>query len=509
MYLPGVGASGAYLLAGGAFLALALAGGYGLLRRLGAGASIALVASAAFLLTPTVLGLRAFGGTFFGFALLPAYAWVDLVAFDAIGRSRGRALVLAVVGYGLVKTGALFMDGYSFVAANLVSVALLVSWLVTAQAPARRRIGVVAAFAVTNLAALGLYMLYVPGTYEPNPIEIFRAMGLDVVTLIAPTEWNWSAAKLNYTSDHRDLWGDGTNSAYNYVGFACLALALAYLARGPRRPAALALAAAGLIAFVLAIGPSVKFDDAKPVTSGPISSVSYLMPADNAVVDLPWASAFTKLPGLKAMRATYRWYAVTRLALIVLAALALTALLRRGGRWRWAALALAALGIVELMPNVPLSTSTARAHHRQISAMQSSAGAEVRSATRSGERAFFLNYDGTHNDFIANYLASSADLRAYNAGGDKNALLAAEHWPPEISPLSAADVDPDAVDRAFAAGRLDVVIAPFFHLRWSSYAWPPTTADRTASAKAFARVLADPRFEIDRHRWIATIRPAS
>jgi hypothetical protein len=509
MYLPGVDAGGAYLLASAIFLAIALAGGYALLRRLGAGPLVALGAATAFLLAPTVLGLRSFGGTFFGFALLPAYAYADLLAFDAVGRARGRALVLAVLGYGAVKTAALFMDGYSFIAANLVSAALLVSWLLSADATARRRVGAVALFLLANLVALALYTLYVPGTYEPNPIEIFRAMGLDVVTLVAPTEWNWTAAKLNYASDHRDLWGDGTNSAFNYVGFVCVALAVVYLLTRPRQPAALGLAAAGLVALVLALGPSLKLDDAKPPASGPITFQSYLMPEGQAVADLPWAKVFTALPGLESMRATYRWYAVTRLALIVLAALAIAALLRAGGRRRWLALALAAIGLIELLPNVPLYTQTARAHHRQIAAMQGSAGAEVRDATRSGERAFFLNYDGTHNDFLANYLAASADLRAYNAGGDKNSILATGQWPPEVGALAAANVNADALAQAFEAGNLDVVVAPFFHLRWSSYAWPPAPADRTGAEKAFAPMLRDPRFEVDRRRWIATIRPAS
>ena len=507
MYLPGVGAPGAFLIGGSIFLAVALAGGYGLLRRLGVGHLVALVGAAVFLLTPTVLGLRSFGGTYFGFALLPAYAYVDLLVFDRLGRGRGRTLGLALAGYCAVKTGALFMDGYSFVASNLVSAALLLTSLLGAGLTIRRRLGLVGAFVFANLVAVGLYALYVPGTYEENPIEIFRAMGLDVATLFGPTEWSWTAAKLNYTSTYRDLWGDRTNAMYNYVGFVCLGLAVAYLARRPRHPAALGLAAAGLVALVLALGPSLKFNDAMPPASGPVTFEFYLMPKGQAVADLPWAGAFTGLPGLKAMRATYRWYAVTRLALIALAALAIAALLARGGRWRWAAVALAGLAIVELLPNVPLYTSTARAHHRQIAAMQSSAGAEVRDATRSGERAFFLNYDGTHNDFIANYLASAADLRAYNAGGDKNSVLAAAQWPAEIAPLATPDVNGDALAGAFAAGRLDVVVVPFFHLRWQSYAWPPTPAEQSKAEKAFAPLLRDPRFEVDRRRWIATIRP--
>ena len=507
MYLPGVGASGANMLAAATFDAVALAGGYGLMRRLGAGRIVALGAGAAFLLTPTIIGLRPFGGTFFGFALLPAYAYADLIVLAAIGRGGKQTVALAVTGYSVVKTAALFMDGYSFVASNLVSALLVLTWVLSSGVSYRRRAVGVAAFVLANILALALYMLYVPGAYDASPIEMYRSMGLDVVTLIVPTEWVWPAAKLNYTGDHRELWGDGTNSAFNYLGVICLGLAIAYVARRPRLPSAVAIATAGVVALILAVGPALKINDARPSAAGLPTYQSYLMPKGDAFADLPWAGVFTAAPGLKSMRATYRWFAVTRLALIVLAALTIDALLRRRGLWRWAALVVAALAIVELMPNVPLYASTARAHHRQITAMQSSAGAEVRAATRSGEQAFLLNYDGTHNDYLANYLASAADLRAYNAGGDKNAALAAAHWPTEIAPLGAAVVKGDAVERAFASGRLDVIIAPLFHLRWSSYAWPPPRGDRAQANKAFAPLLADRRFRIDRRRWIVTVRP--
>ena len=199
-----------------------------------------------------------------------------------------------------------------------------------------RALGAVA-FTLANLVAVAVYSLYVPADYETNPIGIFRSMGLDLITLVVPTEPVWPAAKLNYAGVHSELWGDGSNSAYNYVGFAGLVLAGVCLGSRSRRPEALALAVAGLVAFVLALGPSLKIDESRPAPGGLPTFESYLMPEGVATADLPWDGLFTAVPGINSMRATYRWYGVTRFAVVVLAGLAVTQLLPLGGRWRWIA----------------------------------------------------------------------------------------------------------------------------------------------------------------------------
>jgi len=64
------------------------------MRRLGAGRLVALGTAAAYLLTPTMMGLRGFGGTFTGYTLLPAYALTDLLAIEAVERRRGKPLAV-------------------------------------------------------------------------------------------------------------------------------------------------------------------------------------------------------------------------------------------------------------------------------------------------------------------------------------------------------------------------------------------------------------------------------
>jgi hypothetical protein len=508
MYLPGVESSEAYTLAGAGFDALALAGGYGLMRMLGAGRVIALVTSLVYLVAPTVIGMQGFGGTFTGYTLLPTYAFVDLVVIRTVGRGIVRPIALALVCYAGVKTGALFLDGYSYVASNLVSALLWGAWATHSEARNRGTAIGLAGFAIANVVALAAYAYYVPGTYAQESLSVFRSMGLDAVTLVAPTESVWWSANFGLASDHSALWGDGTNSAYNYAGFASILLAISYVAGRPRERSAIAIGVAGLVALVLALGPSLKVDEVRPVETATQDYEDYLMP-EGVAADLPWGGLYTAVPGVNRMRATYRWFGVARLALIVLAGLAVARLLAGGSR-RGTVLVvvLGSLAVIELAPNLPLLTSRYSDNRDAVADVRATVGADLRQATRPGERAYFLTHDGHHNDYMVNYLAPHAELRAFNAGGDKNEELAREGWPAEVHALALPTVAADDVAKALEAQAVDVVIAPYFHPRLSSYSWPPGGEQVREAMLVFRPILEDRRFRVDRYPWFATVRLA-
>ena len=289
MYLPGVDSLGAFIAAQLVFDVVAVAGAYGLMRRLGAGPWISLGTAIAWASSPTVVGLEGFGGTWVGYVLLPAYALMDLFVMDAVTQRRGRRLGSVLVAYAGVRTGALFMDGYSFVASALVSGCLWLAWLLVPGTPARRRLAGVGSLAAANLVAVAVYSLYRPFAFTTEPIENFRAMGLDLMTLVTPSNYIWFASKLGIAADHRDLWGDASSAMYNYVGYVGLGLAAWYLFRNRRARVPVALAAAGAIALVLSLGPGLKLDVERT------SPNMYAMPPGQAP-ELPWAQAFVKLP---------------------------------------------------------------------------------------------------------------------------------------------------------------------------------------------------------------------
>ena len=482
MYLPGVDSLGAVIAAQLAFVALGMAGAYGLMRRMGAGPWVALGTATVWGISPTLIGLQGFGGTFAGYALLPAYAWLDLVVMDAVGARR--RLVPLLAAYVFVRTGALFMDGYSFVASGLVGVALWVAWLVPRGRP--RLLGL-AVLVGANLVAVVLYRLYVPLDYEVQPPELVRAMSLDLVTVLLPSNYIWFASKLGLEADHARLWGDTTNAMFNYAGFVGLALAAWYLVRHRRSPVPVALALAGVVALVLALGPVIKFDVVPPGGAG-----GYNMPA-SAAPALPWGSAIDDVPGIESIRATYRWFAVTRMALILLAGLAIAELARGPGRRRQVlAVVLAGVAVVEVLPTLPLFERVYRVHYEDRVAVRAEVVSDLDRATRDGERVFFLSYDGRHNDFLANYLAAATGLRAYNAGGDKNSVYAAKAWPPEVQALAAPSPPPEAVEQALRSGKVDVVVLPSFHLQENSSAWPPSPQQQAAAKQAFEPIASAP-----------------
>jgi len=124
------------------------------------------------------------------------------------------------------------------------------------------------------------------------------------------------------------------------------------------------------------------------------------------------------------------------------------------------------------------------------------------------KRVFFLNYYGVHNDWMVNSLASAASLRAFKAGGDKNVMAAFRRWPAEVQAMAQSGPTRDDVARAFRAGHTDVVIAPYFHLLHSTVIWPPPTSVSAQARRVFAPIVRDPRFQVERRRWFAAIRPA-
>jgi hypothetical protein len=117
-----------------------------------------------------------------------------------------------------------------------------------------------------------------------------------------------------------------------------------------------------------------------------------------------------------------------------------------------------------------------------------------------------LNYDGTHVDYLADYLAAGADLHAYNTGGDKNFLLSQRRWPPEVMALAKPIPTGEEVAAALRSGEVDVVLVPYFHLRLSAYVWPPTPEVRQQARASYAALLSDPRFAVLRRPWFATLR---
>lgn len=505
MRVSELGSGDAYTISAAVMLTVALFGGYALLRRLGSGRIVAIATAVVYLVSPTILGLRNFGGTFFGFALLPAYAAADLLMIESLQSRSRRSMFVIIPLFAAVRLFALFMDGYSFMASGLVSIFLWVDWGLRSRglSPWRRIAGLSLPLWVNALAVI-LYTLHASAHYGRPQLPVFRALGLDLVTLWLPRGATWFSQEIGWI-DRTVYWGDGSNYSFNYIGFACVLLVVLYLVFKPRCSRAIAIGAAGLVALVLALGPALKINEESPGREG---RERYYMP-EGLAPELPWSDMFTTVPGLSSMRATYRWFGVTRMALIVMAGLGVSALAGKGRLTRVTAATLGLVAVIELAPDYLRQAAVYRDGRTQMEAFSHEVQADLVKATDRGDRAFFLSYDGYHNDWLVNYLAPAAGLKTYNAGGDKNHALASQQWPPGVSALARTPGDADALEEAFESADLDVVVAPFFHPGRDAAHWPPSDEGRAAAEAEFSDLLTDSRFDVVRRPWFAVIVPRS
>ena len=217
--------------------------------------------------------------------------------------------------------------------------------------------------------------------------------------------------------------------------------------------------------------------------------------------------AIDDIPGIESIRATYRWFAVTRMALILLAGLAIAELARGPGRRRQVlAVVLAGVAVVEVLPTCRCSSASTAPTTTTASrcARRSSPTSTERRATASGRSSSATTVGTTTSSPTTSRRPHG--LRAYNAGGDKNSVYAARAWPPEVQAIAAPSPPPEAVEQALRSGKVDVVVLPSFHLQENSSAWPPSPQQQAAAKQAFEPIASAPGLDVRRYRWFTTVR---
>lgn len=494
-----------------AFFLLSFLALVALQRRLGVGTIISVLMAACFLNSPIVVGHAGIFSYDMGMLLLPGYVLVDLLLFGrhAPGRAPIRGgihMLLPAVGYTAVRTVSLFQDAYTAVMWVAISAVFLgfAVWRGLAAGRARQVGELALTWLISVGVAVGLYKTYVPGGAEFTvmPLDFFRAQGVDLVSLVVPSQRLWWAKALDVGVVRWDAYahyGDGLSVSCNYLGFTLLLPVLAYagwkLRRRPLRALQTIawhwapLLTVALLAFLVSLGPSIKIDDVRQgQPSGRIEFNDYLMPGDAATLTLPTEALFEIVPGIKNMRAIYRWIVVPQLILLLLFAAVAGRLWRRRPAL---ALILVALAVVELFPNPAELDGYARNRFRAYQAFNAQLVPEMRALLAPGSRVYFLSAE---NDILANYLAPVLDIETYNVGGDKNQIITAAQWPASIRALRARAVTLEGIGDGIAAaldsGDADVVVVPYFNLRWNAFVWPPVERDLAARRDALQPHLA-------------------
>jgi hypothetical protein len=461
-------------------------------RRLGVGWPISFITTATYLTSPYVLGHSQIFGHYIGVLMLPGYLLADYWFFGFFDRWRAwpgwARMTTVAVGYGSVHVIALFQDPYTAVMHAALSGTILifaVRRLVSRRAY-RPTVAVVCLWTLSMSVAIGLYEWHLPDgiQFGVMPIDFFRAQGVDVVSFFIPSpRLLWSRlAGVGVQWDSFIYYGDGLNVNFNYLGYALLVPTLVFVAVAVRRRVArgdtfraafwMALAASAVLGLLASLGPSLKVHDVRiSEQRDRVEFDQYLMPGEAATLTLPTEALFASLPGIKHMRATYRWIALPKLILVLAFAMVASWLYERRPALG-VALALIAFG--EQVPDLPRVTHRAQANYQEFVRFNEDVLAKMSSFLAPGQRVFFLSGE---NDYLANYLAPMLEVATYNVGGDKNQQVSSDRWPQSLRELfsralSAEGLGPFATE-ALASHEVDAIILPYFSLRWDAYHWPP------------------------------------
>lgn len=515
-------------------LVLAAWGAHRLFMALGMRAWLSAVMVFVFLCSPIVFAQDGYGPLRLGFALVPLYGWLDYYFARKIRQNVDQTgmLRLAVAGIlvlSISRIFALYTDGYSFVMGLMLSVTLVGSqWL---PAACRRRWApamlLPVLFALPTLLAYAAYRVYVGGTVESAimPIDYFRGQGVDLFALAVPSAAHWLAYALGWSHQLTGwmTYSDGPNVSLVYLGWSLVIPASIFAimvvrgrdrdcdsdsdcyydcGSGKVRVEAMLLILMTIAALVLSLGPSLKIADFReqPPPERSIVFDDYLMPESAATLSLGTAWVYQNVPGVRNMRAVYRWMLLVKLGLIVLAGFLLESLLKRN-RHRLLVYVVIALLLVELMPRIGLRLAHGERNYRQYHTVANEALASLNAMGLAGSRVAFVNAepDTDQNHYLANFLCPLADLECFNLGGDKSLQLARLSWPIALRDLARGRHVVGNLRALFVDESVDKVIMPLFSLRQAAYWWPPQEVEVRQRLEYANKLASEIPAEIERH----------
>ena len=504
------------------YLSLAFSGCYALVRSFDVRSSIALVTSFVFLASPIVFAQDGYGPLRLGFALLPLYGLIDLLVARRIADARTRSeLVLSfakiIILLALVRCFALFLDGYSFVMGLALSAGLLMPLLFKLFVDkSYARIALIGlCFFVSTVIAYIAYRLYAGDTVEASvmPIDLFRGQGVDLYALAVPSWMQWFGSLLGI---HHSLNGwmsfsDGPGVTYVYLGWLLIVVLVIGLFMFFSRFVtekqrinfvALLLVFAG--SFLISLGPSLKIADFRdtPPPDRFITFADYLMPESEATLSLGTALLYQHVPGVRNMRAVYRWVLLVKLSLLLIAALVLERLMSQS-RWKVVSGLILFAVVLELLPNIPQRLEYGKRQLNQYEAFAQDALVSLKELNLDGQTVLLLplNPAGEWNHFTANFLCPLANLKCFNLGGDKSLMQARTAWPIELRELSRGRWVSGNLRTLLLDENIGAVLIPLFSLRGASYQWPPSPSVVEQILSETTVLAAESGIVVERRGW--------
>jgi hypothetical protein len=504
------------------FLAFALWGAMRYASMLGLRYPYALALALVWGTAPVIWAHASYSMLSIGIAMLPLYLWSALRVCEAV--TQQHAWLPAGACFVAVAIFSVFTDGYTFVMFTFGTGIQYAGYLV-ARTAARGRLLCIGSpvYAAGFGLAFVAYLKFVGGQgYTADPLSIFRGYGVDATMLAFPTQgllWFWDVLHIGLVRNDVYYFGDASVWITTFSSvFVVLGIVGCLLTKD--RDRAIPLLVVGSLAFYLALGPSFKIHSQRPAEDRAAGNFRLDMPAQDAVAPTGTAMLSEYVPGFKSMRASYRWAALGAVSFWALFGMLIAELVKRDrANTAWTLIVLTVLTSlpeyhIRLMSSevdpmrrtVPLHAPMT--FRQQFVDMSQTVVAEFRQDVPQGSTVAFYPQS---NDFLAAYLAASANVRTYNIGGDKNLAAARPHWPDSINALFASNPHslPGNIVATLSAGDATVVVVSYMNLLWDAHRWPPRpeglAAARTAYAGALQVLAANPRLDVKERPYYAMI----
>ena len=305
-------------------------------------------------------------------------------------------------------------------------------------------------------------------------MDIFRGGGVDLITIILPRKGQFLSGLFSFENvllRERGLTLPGDSSMWNnYLGYFLVGSVFIGVIKSKNKTAA-ACFGAGLVCFILALGPGLKALTTIPATSG-ITYGNYLLDESQVVFDFPWKAIFSFFP-FSMMRAVYRWL-ITPMFLLIMG---LVWLCRKQEPISKKTILILFLIFLEFVPH-PTNTnwkhgvsSRELIENLKISVVEPLAQYGI----QKEDRVLFVDLS-SGNDFLTAYISKQIGFKTYNGGGDKSMAVANLYMPKEVRALKNigefsfnSEQILKNIQELREKNLCEYVVVPFFSLRWASY----------------------------------------
>lgn len=488
----GVNLADAYTLACLLWFSVAYIGAYYLGKKAGLSSKASIGMAVLWLILPVVWRHSGYSTLALGIALLPFYMNALLRFLEIFPKKIFKVTPFVI----FVFFTSSFMDGYTYFMLVSFSTALICyDWLVLKQ-NRFLHYSIITACALFSFVA---YSIYADAAEFPqSSMNFTRGFGADITFLVRPefgSHWLWDVFGLSKKRIPANYFGDA--SVY-WTSFCLIIFIIAtyfLVSRHGDRKLKFLFFGIGFISLYLSLGPTIKINALRP------DNVSALMTPEYGFMPSGTKILYNHIPGLKSMRASYRWIALALAAFWAVITIGLAS--KKIHRYTKTVIILALL--VSHTPNVFVQYKITKSYRQQFFKLESDLAID-KSVFRKNDNVAFLPYG---NDFLANHIWTIYDITTFNIGGDKNLFLAKNSWPEALKEsgfMNFSNGDFERAAKLLLDKDVDTIAFSHIDMLSAAHAWPSPQVREDKIAEILAKFRASMVFNVQPGEYFTTVR---